>query len=204
MKRNRNKLIRLCGIGVLAMVALLFCACGGPSRLRPFKTKLSAEEHIANLRLLTEQKYAEQLEDGTITGFQVYTLWSFKEEPEYFLVEFDGSFDEIYIEGQGYLNIGYAFLIGYVVDEQYYMYDYYPQNIKSPYREQDLESEKMYYGYTVMAIKKGDKMVCIGNSPGGRETKLGAVLSQSKQRYLATHDYRQPNVCYKNENKKEN
>ena len=186
---------KICKAVTLIMCIGLLVGCGGPSRLQSFKTELSTEEHINNIISRTEEKYSEQLGEGTITAFQVYTLWSFKEKPEYFLVEFDGNFDNTNIDAQGFEGGGYAFLIGYIADDQYYMYYYYPRNTKSPFREQGFENDKKYYGYTTMAVKKDGTMVCIGNM-GSTKDKSGATLSKSRQNYLATHDYRLPSTLY--------
>lgn len=185
-------------IGIVFTICLcLSYGCGAPERLKAFKTELSAEEHIVNIIRRTEEKYAEQLENGTITDFQVYTLWSFKEQPEYFLVEFDGGFD-----GEAYEPIGpeydtrYAHLIGFIVDDQYHIYGHSLSVIKSQFREQGLLNEKKYYGYCTRAIKRDGKMICIGTGGAVSKDKPGEVLSKSRQNYLATHDYRLNNDLY--------
>lgn len=170
----------------------MFSACGRgkPQRIKPFITNLSTEEHIANITLWTEARYAEEIANGTITAFQVYTMWSFKEQPEYFLIEFDGDFgDSVYVEKQGY-----AYLDGYIVDDRYYAYGRGPG--KSPFREQGFENEKKYYGFNVMAIKKEGNMICISSSNATIKVKPGDALSKKRQHYLATHDYRLSSYPY--------
>jgi len=80
---------------VVLTMCFLFASCDITNTHTPFNSKLTAEEHIANIMQRTEEKYAEQISKGEITSFQVYTLWSFAEQPEYFLVEFDNIGREI-------------------------------------------------------------------------------------------------------------
>ncbi|MBO5066973.1 MAG: hypothetical protein J6C62_01055, partial [Clostridia bacterium] len=52
-----------------------------------WKTNLSTEEHYQNIVNRTEEKFAQELSDGTIEEYRVYTVYNFSNQPEYFLVE---------------------------------------------------------------------------------------------------------------------
>lgn len=56
---------------------------------RPFVTNLTVEEHIANITRLTEERFEYEIACRAIKSFTVDIVYSFDNEPEYFLVEFD-------------------------------------------------------------------------------------------------------------------
>jgi hypothetical protein len=219
MGKPNGKKKRTCAITCAASAGAALLAIAGlffyvwefvlGTRIPGFRTKLAAEEHIASITKRTEERYAEELSSGAITAFQVYTLWSFKDKPEYFLVEFDGDYSRRdgflppAAEGQGDGQedgyTGHAYLIGYISNDEYYTYVGYPAGAKSPFREQGLESEKKYYGFNTMAVKREREMICVDSEFSKSDkhwTETGAVLSKSKRNWLATHDYRLPSVTY--------
>ena len=189
----------VCVIILLLMgISLFSCfapAAGGASRLSPFKTELTAEDHIAKIIERTEEKYAEQIADGRIKSYTVEILWSFDENPEYFLIDFDG-YSYVHNDWPNEtILVENAYIVGYIENDKYYMYYYYPKFEKSPFKKQNLENEKKYYGYTVMAVKKDKELLCINGTVDDKYAP-GTFLSKSDRKFLATRDYRMPERKY--------
>lgn len=78
-------------ISILTPILLKKCDFGetpdGPIKSSNFETTLSAEEHLHNIIKRTEEKFAKEILDGTITEYNAYTVYNFSNQPEYFLVE---------------------------------------------------------------------------------------------------------------------
>ena len=202
MERNGNKLIRMCGIAVCLALLFPFGGCGSLRPLKAFVTTLTAEEHIAAITKRTEEKYAKEISDGAITVFQVYTLWSFFDKPEYFLIEFDGNLCTTYDEEKKEeVYTGYAYFMGYVTDgDKYAAYHGYPVGIKSPFRKQGFESEKKYKGYAeTLGVLKYENIMSITDTEFQKPRDMfnryihyeqGAVIPKSDYKILARYDYR--------------
>jgi len=180
---------------LMSVGMFLLCGCGSPSLLKPFKTELTAEEHVERITERTV-KFAECPKDesrpwlwinaDTVTSFTVEIVWSFDENPEYFLVEFKGNF---------LWGSEHAYLMGYIYNDAYYTYG--ERSSESPFKEQGYEDEKKYFGYGVMAVKEGDQFLCILYIRSGRlKLDPGSCISKSDRKYLATHDNRMSSQPY--------
>ena len=189
---------------LMSMFPFFVCSCGtsvgGYEKLSPFKTALTAEEHVTNITWRTIKKFVQQLGRGDIKSYSVEILWSFDENPEYFLIEF-----EDYISDYSAELFENAYIVGYIVNDVYYQYYYYPKFEKSPFKIQNADNEKKYYGFNVMAVKEGEEFLCVNSSweqlvPNTDfcewKYKSGMCLSESDRKYLATHDYRMPQIKY--------
>jgi hypothetical protein len=212
MSKSWKKTISVIGCAVCAV----FSGCSGDSTKRkPFVSDLTAEEHIADITKRTEEKYAEALEKGAIIDFWVYILWSFNEQPESFVVEFDGKSinDHVFYLPSGDIvpdeaivldeKTVYWQVLGYIGRgrDQYRLFQRngYPSMGKSPVRKLGFENEKIYYNYHTWAVEKDGEMICVeqyGTGLPERWPPPGAVVSKSQQKYLATHDYRMPDEYY--------
>ena len=76
--------------------SLIFCGCavepwetGGYSH-PDFETKYTEEEHVQRISARTEEKFAEELKNGTLVSYDVEIVYAFYDnDPEYFLVNLE-------------------------------------------------------------------------------------------------------------------
>jgi len=175
---------------LISIGMFLLCSCGGVPRIPPFKTEFTAEEHVANLIERTGEHYADWIAEEKITSFSVEIMWSFDENPEYFLVELEFKSD-FYFWGT---TVERAYLTGYIENDLYYKHSNTLVTDETPFKKQGYESEKKYFGGGVWAIKEGEKFFCILSN--WHKVESGTFISEYNRKYIATHAYRKPRRPY--------
>lgn len=158
---------------------LSFCLCtsgcrklGPGSSERPdlyeyveFVTAYTEEEHIVRIAELTEEIFAEEIQNGDVLDYHVEILYAFDGDPEFFLVELE------YVgkEYQGYYCMDscvekekrYRHYVGAICDDTYVTL--LGWHTRSGYTVKALEDDKKYYSgfYGYQCVERNGEMLII-------------------------------------------
>ena len=187
----------------LCLIFVIFLS-GCESNSKPeyvFHTELTESQHLENIRRRTSEKYESLIAEGIIKSFRVEILYAFDEQPEYFLVEFDGFEDYTY--GNSVSNSGngkmpvvdYAYLIGFIMSDRYYTIIYYhkPKLEQSPYRRNGYLDARKYCSLSTIAVQIGEMIVCLEQSEkdlNGFFCDRNLIVSEKEKPGLTKHRYR--------------
>lgn len=137
-----------------------------------FKTNISHQKHISNLKERTERIFSQEFNSCAIIGYKVELINSFiNDSPEYFLIELEltVSANEIfpyYSNCFSSPDINYAHIIGYIYNDEYYtgLSQYASFRIgKSAYSYFENPKGSKYYGNGVFAIQQEDDIICVSD-----------------------------------------
>lgn len=165
--------------------SLIFCGCavepmkfGGYSH-PDFETKYTEEEHVQRISARTEEKFAEELKNGTLVSYDVEIVYAFYDnDPEYFLVNLEyaeeqaGSYQtednpSLDPEKGEYISFytKYKHIIGFIKEDTYYcsLNDYYREFHygRNCYELCGYKNAKKYYGCGRHGVKTDEGVLQI-------------------------------------------
>lgn len=157
-----------------------------------YVSNLTEEQHLQNLVKITEEIFAEEIEEGEIVNYKVELVYAFYDnDPEYFLIElefaeeFIGSTDGCYqcevTKRKHHYVSKYRHLIGYHNNDKYrYGVGNYCSGNRwafrpgqSPYTYLGYANEKKYYGAEMFGVEKDGKILCVYSSSSSNEMPVG-------------------------------
>ena len=133
-----------------------------------FSTKYTVEEHLQRLNEIANEKYIgkEYLGDK-FYDLDIYILYSYAGDPEYFLMEFTYSYT-ISKEGEERLGFVYWYSHGFIMNDEYYAI--FRQQGQSGFRKDSLLDYKKYYDGREIGYEKDGVVYRGGDIDGGLST----------------------------------
>lgn len=129
-----------------------------------FQTQYTEQEHLDKIKTLTEERFRKEVwKESFVPIYEfydcaVYMIYSFNDNPEYFLVEL--RYKEKVEENES-ARFQYKHLFGFIMNDEYYQYGAVHFE-RSQFAANNLLDNKKYYG-----INNSNGNVCLGYEKDG-------------------------------------